>query len=62
VGLSFRWFFASAIASVAMSAVAQSSAPLELVETIVLPDVNGRIDHLAIDTSGERLFVPIVTS
>lgn len=38
------------------SALAQA-APLELVQTIPLPDVRGRIDHLDIDLDGERLFV-----
>jgi len=32
-------------------------APLILERTIKLPDVAGRIDHLAIDLKGERLFV-----
>src|SRR2546425_7518659 len=31
--------------------------PLKLVKTIPLPDVKGRIDHLAIDSKGKRLFV-----
>jgi DNA-binding beta-propeller fold protein YncE len=31
--------------------------PLSLVRTIDLPGVEGRIDHLAIDTAAERLFV-----
>jgi len=31
--------------------------PLRLARTIALPDVEGRIDHLAIDLQGERLFV-----
>jgi DNA-binding beta-propeller fold protein YncE len=39
----------------ATPAVAES--PLELVQTILLPEVRGRIDHLAIDLDGERLFV-----
>jgi DNA-binding beta-propeller fold protein YncE len=38
-------------------ALAQARAPLELVQTIALPDVRGRIDHLDIDLDGERLFV-----
>ena len=33
------------------------SSPLELVQTIPLPDVRGRIDHLAIDADEGRLFV-----
>src|SRR5574337_464543 len=36
---------------------AQDAAPLRLVETIPLPGVMGRIDHLAVDLKGERLFV-----
>jgi DNA-binding beta-propeller fold protein YncE len=31
--------------------------PLELVATIPLPNVKGRIDHLAVDLKGHRLFV-----
>ncbi|HWI36982.1 MAG TPA: hypothetical protein VNU64_11080 [Burkholderiales bacterium] len=42
-------------------AVAASSAaaqpPLELMATIPMPGVKGRIDHFAIDTKGHRLFV-----
>jgi DNA-binding beta-propeller fold protein YncE len=30
---------------------------LRLVQTIMLPDVEGRIDHFAIDAAGERLFM-----
>jgi hypothetical protein len=37
--------------------VAQARQPLEPVQTIALPDVRGRIDHLDIDLDGERLFV-----
>jgi DNA-binding beta-propeller fold protein YncE len=31
--------------------------PLRLVQTIPLPGVQGRIDHLAVDVAGQRLFV-----
>jgi len=31
--------------------------PLRLVQTIALPDVQGRLDHLAVDVKGRRLFV-----
>jgi DNA-binding beta-propeller fold protein YncE len=37
--------------------VAQSASPLELKQTILLPAVEGRIDHLTYDPAGERLFV-----
>ena len=32
-------------------------AALQLKQTVSLPDVEGRIDHLALDAAGERLFV-----
>ena len=35
----------------------QTSSPLELVQTIPLSDVRGRIDHLAVDAERDRLFV-----
>ncbi len=38
-------------------ASAEVPPPLALRQTIALPDVRGRIDHLAIDLDGERLFV-----
>ena len=37
--------------------VRDSHSPLRLVRTISLPDVRGRIDHMAIDASTEHLFV-----
>jgi YVTN family beta-propeller protein len=36
---------------------AQSHLPLRLERTIPLPDVKGRIDHLAFDVDNQRLFV-----
>src|SRR5215469_11737948 len=39
------------------STPAQSSEPLRLVSTVLLPNIEGRIDHLSIDTKGQRLFV-----
>lgn len=41
----------------AMPALAQPREVLEWVQTIALPDVRGRIDHLDIDLDGKRLFV-----
>lgn len=38
-------------------ATAQSNAPLRLEKTIPLPDVQGRIDHMSIDVTNQRLFV-----
>jgi DNA-binding beta-propeller fold protein YncE len=37
--------------------VGSATSPLRLVQTIALPGVEGRIDHLAVDIAGERLFV-----
>ena len=39
-------------------AVAQSREPLRLIQSIPLPDVEGYFDHMAVDVSGQRLFVP----
>jgi DNA-binding beta-propeller fold protein YncE len=36
---------------------AQATEPLKLEKTIALPNVQGRIDHMSIDTKGQRLFV-----
>lgn len=36
---------------------AQSAAPLRLVQTIPMPNVKGRIDHMDVDFKGQRLFV-----
>jgi DNA-binding beta-propeller fold protein YncE len=39
------------------AALAQARERLELVQTMALPDVRGRIDHLDVDLDGERLLV-----
>jgi len=36
---------------------AQEKAPLRLVQTIPMPNVKGRIDHMDVDVKGKRLFV-----
>jgi DNA-binding beta-propeller fold protein YncE len=46
----------AAIAFVSLQA-ASGQTPLTLVGTIDLPGVEGRIDHLAVDTAAQRLFV-----
>ena len=49
---------AAALAALTVGpAFAQEAAPLRLVQTIPLPNVVGRIDHLAVDLKGQRLFV-----
>src|SRR3989441_8659744 len=34
-----------------------SGAPLRLVQTITMPNVKGRLDHMDVDVKGKRLFV-----
>ena len=43
--------------SVGMSAAHAEEGPLQLTQTISLPGVEGRIDHMDLDAAGERLFV-----
>src|SRR5258705_3597484 len=40
-----------------ISTDAQEKAPLRLVQTIPMPNVKGRIDHMDVDVKGKRLFV-----
>ena len=40
-----------------LTAKAQETAPLRLVQTIPLPEVEGRIDHFSVDLKGRRLFM-----
>ena len=40
-----------------ITAQAQDTTPLRVVQTIPLPNVKGRIDHLAVNLRGQRLFV-----
>ncbi len=44
-------------AGLAAAAMAEPAQPLRLAQTIPLPAVQGRIDHLALDVQGQRLFV-----
>ena len=39
-------------------AQAQANAPLQLIQTILLPGVEGYFDHMAIDVERQRLFIP----
>jgi hypothetical protein len=45
------------IASIRVSAAQSAGASLELEQTVALPGVEGRIDHLDLDSSGQRLFI-----
>jgi len=40
-----------------IAAQVQGAAPLRMVQTILLPNVKGRIDHLAVDLKEQQLFV-----
>lgn len=48
---------AAIVATPLRAADMQTFSPLELVQTIRLPDVRGRIDHLAVDLDDARVFV-----
>jgi hypothetical protein len=51
--ISFSW-----LAVFAIPAPLQQSATLRLVQTIPMPGVHGRMDHLGVDVKGMRLFAP----
>jgi len=54
----FKLFFVAAFFLCAQAISAQTAAPLKLATKYEMPaSVKGRFDHLAIDTSGNRLFV-----
>jgi DNA-binding beta-propeller fold protein YncE len=52
-----KWFAAVCLAVLALNAHAAETNALTIAKTIPLPDVRGRIDHFAIDTKGQRLFM-----
>ena len=58
---SFTWktaCFAATLCCVGVAKIAaQSTATFKLTKTIALPGVEGRIDHIAFDAAGERLFI-----
>ena len=49
--------FLIGFAALAVKAQAEDATVLRWVQTIPLPNVEGRIDHMAVDLKGERLFV-----
>ena len=49
------WLIVFAIGAVEVQA--QDSSQLRMVQTIPLPNVQGRIDHMAVDVNGQRLFI-----
>jgi len=52
-----RRFFLMALGLGVWMANPALGAELELVQTIPMPNVEGRIDHMAVDAAGERLFI-----
>ena len=50
-------YFAFCLATLMVPAAFASTSVLKLIGTTDLPDVSGDMDHLAIDTAGQRLFV-----
>jgi len=52
-----KWRVRISVALFGAAFVQPQSATLRLAETIAMPTVEGRIDHLAIDVDGQRLFV-----
>lgn len=59
---SLTVLFVFALMAATCLALGQDSQPLSLGSRIVLPDVKGRIDHLAVDVRGQRLFVAAVVN
>ena len=54
---SRRWLAGLVLGALAQLAQAAGGPPLELAATIPMPGVEGRIDHLALDAAGRRIFV-----
>ncbi|HEX5482716.1 MAG TPA: YncE family protein [Terriglobia bacterium] len=50
-------FFISIFVLIATAAHTRETTPLRLLQTIPLPDVQGRIDHFDVDLGGHRLFM-----
>jgi hypothetical protein len=46
-----------AVLPVVLSLALRAAAPLRLAQTIPLPEVSGRLDHLTVDLKGRRLFL-----
>ncbi len=57
VKVAFIAIFLIALITIIITARTRDTAPLRLIQTISLPNVEGRIDHLALDLKGQRLFV-----
>ena len=53
----FLNLFLMVFAVMTIDVQAQGSSTLRMVQTIPLPNVEGRIDHMAVDVKGQRLFI-----
>jgi len=53
----FRPFVVAALLGCVTVCFAQNNVPLRLVQTIPMPKVEGRLDHMGVDVKGKRLFV-----
>jgi hypothetical protein len=47
--------------TLALAASARNGEPLQLVQNIPLPEIEGRIDHFSIDVKGQRAFLAALT-
>jgi hypothetical protein len=47
---------------ITLQSSAQEKQALKLMQTIQLPGVTGRLDHMGVDLEGKRLFVAAVTN
>ena len=59
MGRIFNIFITAFLTALVCSArlAAQDNTPLRLVQTIPMPNVKGRIDHMDVDVKGKRLLV-----
>ncbi|MGN6772492.1 MAG: YncE family protein [Rhizobiaceae bacterium] len=59
-GLALAVSFGTPPLVLAVHGAAAASAPLQLVQKIPLGEVKGRIDHMAVDLTRQRLFVAVL--
>lgn len=56
--ISYKVFLTSGLVLIAVTAVSQTTGtPLRLAQTITMPNVKGRLDHMDVDVEGKRLFL-----
>src|SRR3954451_12189716 len=57
IGKHVFFSLSAQVAVICAQHLAAAAPPVELLTTIELPNVGGRIDHLAADVEGKRIFV-----